>query len=34
MKIGNQSLRVEGASSPEDIYWFNMKVSDAKRRSY
>ena len=31
-KISNQSLKISHASKPNDVYWYNMKISDSVRR--
>ena len=29
--MNNKSLRISLANKPEDIYWYNMKVTDSER---
>jgi hypothetical protein len=33
-KISGQPIKISEASRPKDIYWYNMKVTDANRKSY
>ena len=32
--MNGKSLRISLTNKPEDIYWYNMKVSDSERRKY
>ena len=34
LQMNGKSLRISLTNKPEDIYWYNMKVSDAERRRY
>jgi hypothetical protein len=34
LKISNKPVRIAGAVEPEDIYWFNMKVTKGTRTKY
>jgi len=32
LKLNDQSLKISRTNKPEDIYWYNMKVSDTERK--
>jgi hypothetical protein len=34
IKISNQPVKISDAAQPEDVYWFNLKVSGDRRRKY
>lgn len=32
--MSEKTLKLSSINSPEDIYWYNMKITDKERRTY